>query len=90
MSGLREIQVGRGLGITKVQLVDLVTIGKGAVFHIVEEGEPLCGVSGMTKWLERDVDAKVVAHRGKPVCLRCRERLGDVPMPYLLLPPISS
>jgi hypothetical protein len=85
MSAIRFVRAGRGHGRADVPVVDL---GAGKdVWHILEAGSRgLCKSTVAIDAIEYEVDAKVIRFRNKPVCGRCRARLGPVPMPSLVRP----
>lgn len=64
--------------------IDLIKIGRGTVWHIVASANETdrvksywayCGVQGEAAGPERDIDARVIRHRGANVCANCRNQL---------------
>jgi len=84
---IREIKVGRGYGVTIVPVVDFVRFREGSTLHVLGAHGALCG-TGKTKEVVETLDAcdpRAVMVLRKPVCGRCRARLGCVPMPRLVI-----
>ena len=84
---IREIRLGRGYGVTIVPVVDFVRYREGSTLHVLGAHGALCG-TGKQKAIVETVegcDPKAVMVIRKPVCARCRARLGHVPMPRLVI-----
>lgn len=87
---IREIRVGRGYGVTVVPVVDFIRFkGVSDTLHISGAHGTLCGTSKRKglEYLEvlEACDPKAVMVLRKPVCVRCRDLLGYVPMPHLVI-----
>lgn len=56
---LRQLRIGRGYGITLVEVMDVARVGKNGVsFHVLRaDGRPLCGVRGEPREIQTDIDA---------------------------------
>lgn len=86
---IREIRLGRGYGVTIVPVVDFVRFTGVATLHVLEQFKrsTLCGTGGGKKQLQlayEECDPKALIVGGQPVCARCRNLLGHVPMPRLV------
>jgi len=84
---LREIRMGRGYGVTLVPVVTFARMSiTGRTLHIISpEQRAICGLSSDSRPVQLfvDYDPKSVVISGSPVCVRCQDTLGAVPMPRL-------
>lgn len=79
----KQLRVGRGYGVSVVTVADYALVGNGKSMHVLSNGRPLCGARGMVGKVAFDVDARAERVARIPVCVTCRQKVGDVPMPWL-------
>jgi len=84
---IHEIRVGRGYGVTIVPVVNFCRFQGVDTLHVLGAHGALCGVSKTKDPAEVlvDCDPHALIVLRKPVCARCRGRLGQVPMPRLVI-----
>jgi hypothetical protein len=76
---------GKGFGIYRYPQVKMGLVGKaGSTWHILDPNSPICGTRGHVRATQEEVQPTCIVFAGLPVCAKCRDALGPIPMPELV------
>ena len=76
---IRLYRVGRGYGVMLAPEVDYGLVGNGKSAHVLHDARPICGKRGDVVRRIDGADPRAEVVERAPVCVTCREKLGDAP-----------
>jgi len=76
---IRLYRAGRGYGVMLAPEVDYGLIGNGTAAHVLNEGLAICGKRGDVARRIDGADPRAEVVERAPVCVTCREKLGEIP-----------